>query len=337
MEKHSVGKTIAALRKQKGWTQVELAERLQVSDKAVSKWEKDDSYPSIEFLPVLAGLFDVTIDYLITGATKVNKEIASTPERIEETINADDPRIISAIYEGVLCIDEILATNDYKLIKKALETYPITTYEIQCATVEGAVEYLSNNNWRDLFKYAVDNGDKKLITYVLARDTVSCSKVLNYRLEQLSDFSYPEGVKSNDKYMRLNGKVTVRDDHKAKLAFVDACKKQIIDNCALKLDMDRVIDDLDEAYFENELAKENFEIIIIKLCVRLEAILRGKYHYEGDFSEMLVKFCDTYSDHADVLHKLRKCRNSIVHSEKTEEVMTIDEIKLCIEYICRMG
>ena len=45
MEKHSVGQTIAALRKKKGWTQVELAEKLQVSDKAVSKWEKDDSYP----------------------------------------------------------------------------------------------------------------------------------------------------------------------------------------------------------------------------------------------------------------------------------------------------
>ena len=69
MEKHSVGQTIAALRKKKGWTQVELAEKLQVSDKAVSKWEKDDSYPSIEFLPVLASLFGVTIDYLITGAT----------------------------------------------------------------------------------------------------------------------------------------------------------------------------------------------------------------------------------------------------------------------------
>lgn len=50
-KKHSVGKTIASLRKAKGLTQVELAEKLQVSDKAVSKWEKDDSFPSIEFFP----------------------------------------------------------------------------------------------------------------------------------------------------------------------------------------------------------------------------------------------------------------------------------------------
>ena len=64
---HSIGKTIAELRKEKGWTQVELAEKLQVSDKAVSKWEKDDSFPSIEFFPILAQLFGVSIDYLMTG------------------------------------------------------------------------------------------------------------------------------------------------------------------------------------------------------------------------------------------------------------------------------
>jgi transcriptional regulator with XRE-family HTH domain len=64
---HSIGKTIAELRKEKGWTQVELAEKLQVSDKAVSKWEKDDAYPSVEFFPALSELFGVTIDYLMTG------------------------------------------------------------------------------------------------------------------------------------------------------------------------------------------------------------------------------------------------------------------------------
>ena len=65
-KKHSVGQVIATLRKEKGWTQLELAEKLQVSDKAVSKWEKDNGTPSIEFFPILAELFGVTIDYLMT-------------------------------------------------------------------------------------------------------------------------------------------------------------------------------------------------------------------------------------------------------------------------------
>lgn len=41
MNNHSIGKTIAELRKKKGWTQAELAEKLNVSDKAVSKWESE--------------------------------------------------------------------------------------------------------------------------------------------------------------------------------------------------------------------------------------------------------------------------------------------------------
>ena len=64
---HSIGKTIAELRKAKGWTQIELAEKLQVSDKAVSKWEQEGGIPSVEFFPALAEVFGVSIDYLMTG------------------------------------------------------------------------------------------------------------------------------------------------------------------------------------------------------------------------------------------------------------------------------
>ena len=61
---HSIGKTIAELRKAKGLTQVELAKKLGVSDKAVSKWESDGGFPEITQFPVIASIFDVSIDYL---------------------------------------------------------------------------------------------------------------------------------------------------------------------------------------------------------------------------------------------------------------------------------
>ena len=66
-KKHKIGDTIAKLRKEKGWAQNELADKLHVSDKAISKWESNKGYPSIEFLPALAELFGVTLDYLMTG------------------------------------------------------------------------------------------------------------------------------------------------------------------------------------------------------------------------------------------------------------------------------
>ena len=48
-KKHSIGKTIAELRKAKGWTQIELAEKLQVSDKAISNGKKIVEHQALNF------------------------------------------------------------------------------------------------------------------------------------------------------------------------------------------------------------------------------------------------------------------------------------------------
>ena len=61
------GATITALRKKSGMTQATLANALNVSDKAVSKWETGLGYPEITLLPKIAAEFGVTVDYLMTG------------------------------------------------------------------------------------------------------------------------------------------------------------------------------------------------------------------------------------------------------------------------------
>ena len=61
------GATITALRKKSGMTQTTLAKALNVSDKAVSKWETGLGYPEITLLPKIAAEFGVTVDYLMTG------------------------------------------------------------------------------------------------------------------------------------------------------------------------------------------------------------------------------------------------------------------------------
>lgn len=70
MDAKSIGKIIATLRKKKGFTQLELAKKLSVSDKAVSKWENGQGYPDITVLPSLAASFGVSIDYLMLGERK---------------------------------------------------------------------------------------------------------------------------------------------------------------------------------------------------------------------------------------------------------------------------
>ena len=70
MDAKSVGYTMAQLRKKHRLTQLELAERLHVSDKTVSKWENGLGYPEITQFPEIAKLFGVSVDYLLTGERK---------------------------------------------------------------------------------------------------------------------------------------------------------------------------------------------------------------------------------------------------------------------------
>ena len=65
MDSKSIGKTIASLRRKFNMTQQELAGRLNVSNKAVSKWERGNAYPDISVFPLLSNLFGVSVDYLM--------------------------------------------------------------------------------------------------------------------------------------------------------------------------------------------------------------------------------------------------------------------------------
>ncbi len=61
-----VAKNICDLRQGAGMTQLMLAERLNYSDKAISKWERGESFPDIFMLKTIADLFGVSVDYLMT-------------------------------------------------------------------------------------------------------------------------------------------------------------------------------------------------------------------------------------------------------------------------------
>ena len=67
MNSEKTGSFIAELRKQKNMTQKELAKKLGVTDKAISRWETGRGYPDIEILPDLADVFSVSINELLNG------------------------------------------------------------------------------------------------------------------------------------------------------------------------------------------------------------------------------------------------------------------------------
>ena len=67
MNQYVTGSMIRTLRESRGMTQAELAEKLFVSDKAVSKWENGKGYPDISLLEPIAQVFGISVAELLSG------------------------------------------------------------------------------------------------------------------------------------------------------------------------------------------------------------------------------------------------------------------------------
>ena len=94
MNNQTFGATIAALRKAQGMTQLELAEKMGVTDKAVSKWERDLSFPDVSSLPKLAEIFGVTVDELM--------QVKAAGAKMDETEKRDSiAEILDLVLKGV--------------------------------------------------------------------------------------------------------------------------------------------------------------------------------------------------------------------------------------------
>lgn len=89
-----IAKNITALRQNAKLTQIELAERLNYSDKAVSKWERAESIPDITVLKTIADMFQVPLDYLV----RENPELPVLEEEPDQTpVRKRNHKVITAL------------------------------------------------------------------------------------------------------------------------------------------------------------------------------------------------------------------------------------------------
>ena len=106
MEYTHLGQRIAALRKAQGLTQRQLAEDLNVSDKAVSRWERGESSPDLSLIPLLADRFGITCDELLRGTSapatdpKTDK-IGSPLPIVAKALVLMGPLALFGCYEGL--------------------------------------------------------------------------------------------------------------------------------------------------------------------------------------------------------------------------------------------
>jgi len=118
MLNETLGRRIAAYRRDHGMKQEELAEQLGISAQAVSKWENDQTCPDITLLPTLAKIFDVTVDELLSGKQAVETNVRILPANERKDIKDMMLRITIDAGDG----DNVRISIPMALVQVCVET-----------------------------------------------------------------------------------------------------------------------------------------------------------------------------------------------------------------------
>lgn len=161
----TLGARIALLRKQNGWKQDELAEKMGVSPQAVSKWENDQACPDITLLPKLAKLLNISVDELLSGKEEKEEEITKLlPEEQRKDISKMLFRIVIDSAEG----DRVRVNLPIGIIKLVVES--------------GAqMEFMKNDKLADIdFKSLLEMVKQGVVGELVSVDSAEGDKVRIY-------------------------------------------------------------------------------------------------------------------------------------------------------------
>lgn len=178
----TLNQRIKTLRKEKGLTQNQLANKLGITDKAVSKWETEEANPDIALLVKLAELFNVTIDYLLTG-------------KVEDKISIDDMDNEKRAFYLIKKDDE-LNFKKYGYIEKIIFIKPYAGYY--------------DRKSQELFEAIYENKSKKIFKDCL-------ESLLTYKKEHnISDTRFQSDINVDlDKYIRFCAEIDLVEGLKA--------------------------------------------------------------------------------------------------------------------------
>lgn len=120
MDQEKIGRFIATCRKEQKLTQEQLAEKLGVTNRSISRWENGRTIPDLSLLPLLADELNVEISELLNGRKMTKKELIELKGTIEKLIeyNCDkqienSKRLNKYLKLGALCIILALLDNQF--------------------------------------------------------------------------------------------------------------------------------------------------------------------------------------------------------------------------------
>ena len=188
MNTEKIGKFIAKKRKEKNYTQKELANKLSVTDRAVSKWERGMGCPDISLLEDLSKILDISIVELLNGEEKENIEIIekdiinsmkySKTNTKNEIINNLNIILSTLIIFTVILLLSFNIFNSYKLNKVEKDDYndPYVTQK-SVKNIENYINIIKSNkgkyneeDYKNILKY-VNNLEQLLRSNYLYQNT----------------------------------------------------------------------------------------------------------------------------------------------------------------------
>lgn len=203
MNKERFGIFIAENRKQRGLTQAQLADRLHVTDKAVSKWERGLSYPDVTLLEPLAGIFGISIDTLLRCQSleddreerkmeEQNESIQNVVEISRENQKGERRQWLKAVV--VMAVTLVLFVILYAVQNHQInKNNPYYGHELMLASIE-----LTEHTEQGDYIYVYDPGTPQLMrlrcTDGIDIDQLKtgwhCKDGVLYRVMYLMDYDY---------------------------------------------------------------------------------------------------------------------------------------------------
>lgn len=123
MDQQQIGKFMADLRKEKGWTQEQFAEKLGVSNRSVSRWENGRCMPDLSLLQIIAGELGVTISELLNGRRMTREEMIALRDNINSVIELSNQekekktkKINTFLLLGIICLAVVVVHNQLDVL-----------------------------------------------------------------------------------------------------------------------------------------------------------------------------------------------------------------------------
>lgn len=137
--KRIIANNITELRKAVPFTQAELAEKLNYSDKAVSKWERGESIPDVIVLKQIADLFGVTVDYLLEDVHPLKATMQSVPRQLKKN---------RVLITGLSCmLVFLIATFAFVILDLATDLHRLWLAYVYCVPICSILLIIFNSIW----------------------------------------------------------------------------------------------------------------------------------------------------------------------------------------------